>query len=115
MTTHLQELTDLKLKAATGHGLFSWIAWYRQPGENWLNWEAMARKQYDVTGSWIHRPSLRDWSDKAGIPDTRNPGRRGTVEDTLAFRKAVTDLGIVMPIGEPVKLPVMVEPFAPTP
>lgn len=101
--THLEQLTDLRIRQATGVSLLEWIAYWRQPGENWHNWEALARKQYETTGSWVHRPSLRTWAETAGLPETRDPGKRGTVEDTLNYRKVVkATTGITVPPYEPV-------------
>jgi len=102
--TNLEELVDLLMRNATGVSLMEFVAFHRQPGENFLNWEALAREQYRVTGRWVHRPSLRSWATAAGIPETKEPGRHGTVEDTLAFRKAVSEkVGVSVPTEAPAR------------
>jgi hypothetical protein len=100
--THLEELVDLKLKMAVGCGFLELVAYYRQPGEHFLKWEAISRRIYDLTGHWVHRPSVTSWAAAGGIPDTSEIGRRGTVEDTLTFRRLVADqAGIAIPLEEP--------------
>ena len=41
--TNLEELVDLLMRNATGVSLMEFVAFHRQPGENFLNWEALAR------------------------------------------------------------------------
>jgi hypothetical protein len=100
--TNFEELIDLLMRSHTGVGLMEFIAYYRQPGPDFLNWEALARRQYNLTGKWAHRPSLRSWAEAAGIPDTTHLGRSANVEQTLEYRRQVfEEAGIVVPLDEP--------------
>ncbi len=103
MPTPLEQLTDLHVQQNAGVTLAEWLAYYRQPGENWMNWEQISRLLFQTTDRWVHRPSIRTWAERIGIPDTKTPGKRGTVEDTLNYRKQINALGIRVPLDEPTR------------